>query len=104
MSQDATAVLMEKLAIGKATVTSAGPIIDGVMVPPPAWLGFTPDQGTTPSTMTVSVQPGTAAGTYHAVIVIAAGDPSVPEGVQLVYVTAVVADHFHFTFLPLITK
>ena len=40
LSQDATAVLMEKLAIGQATVTSAGPIIDGVMVPPPAWLSF----------------------------------------------------------------
>jgi hypothetical protein len=104
LSLDATAILMEKLAIGQATVTSAGPIIDGVMVPPPAWLVFTPDQGTTPSTMSVSVLPGTAAGTYHAVIVIAAGDPSVPEAVQLVYVTAVVADHFHFTFLPLITK
>ena len=104
LSQDATAVLMEKLAIGKATVTSAGPIIDGVMVPPPAWLVFTPDQGTTPSTMTVSVQPDTAAGTYHAVIIIVAGDPSLPDGVQQVHVTAVVADHFHFTFLPLITK
>ena len=104
LSLDATAILMEKLAIGQATVTSAGPIIDGVMVPPPAWLVFTPDQGTTPSTMTVSVKAGTAAGTYHGVIVIAAGDPSLPEGVQLVYVTAIVADHFNFTFLPVVTK
>jgi len=111
LSLDAAAILMEKLAIGQATVTSAGPIIDGVMVPPPPWLvfknadvAFPPDEGVTPATMMVSVLPGTAAGTYHAVIVIAAGDPSLPEGVQLVYVTAIVADHFHFTFLPLITK
>ena len=46
LSRDAAAVLMEKLAIGKATVATAGPIIDGVMVPPPDWLVFTPDHGT----------------------------------------------------------
>jgi hypothetical protein len=105
LSLDQAAVLMEKLAIGQATVAAAGSSIDGVLVPPPDWLVFTPDHDDkTPSTMTVSVKLGTAAGTYHGVIVIAAGDPSLPEAVQSVYVTAVVADHFHFTFLPLVTK
>ena len=67
----AAAGLEEKLATGQATVTADGVVIDGVLVPPPSWLGFTPDTGKTPSTMTVKVLTNTP-GTYSGVIIIAA--------------------------------
>ena len=105
----AAAGLDEKLANGQATITADGVVIDGVPVAAPAWLVFTPDRGrphpTTPSTMQVSVKPGTPVGTYRAVITVAAsGDPTLTNPVQLVYVTAIVADNFYFTFLPLVIK
>ena len=98
----AAASLEEKLATGQANFTADGLIIDGVLVPPPSWLGFTPDSGTTPSTMTVKVVTDTP-GTYRGVIIVAANDPSPANPVQLVYVTAVVAD-FKFSFLPLVMQ
>ena len=52
--------------------------------------------------MQVSVKQGTPAGTYRAVITVAAsGDPTLTNPVQLVTVTAYVAV-FKFGFLPLV--
>jgi hypothetical protein len=101
--------LEEKLANGQATVTADGLVIDGVLAAPPSWLVLTPSDLTppltTPATLAASVVPGTLAGDYRAVItVVASGDPTLTNPVQLVYVTAHVADHFHFTFLPLVLK
>ena len=94
--------MAEKLANGQATVSADGVVIDGVLVGSPAWLEFAPVVGTTPSTMQVKVKTGTPIGTYRAVItVVANGDPTLTNPVQLVYVTAIVANDFHFSFLPL---
>jgi hypothetical protein len=103
----AAADLIEKLANGQATITAEGVTIDGSPVAAPDWLVFTPTAGTTnpttPTMMQVSVKPGTSVGTYGAVITVAAsGDPTLTKPVQLVYVTAIVADNFHFTFLPMV--
>ena len=54
--------------------------------------------------MTVNVTPGTSPGTYRGVIVIVAQDPTVTNPVQSVIVTAVVANQFNYSFLPLIIK
>ena len=92
--------LAEKLANGQASITDTGLVIDGVLAPSLNWLEFTPAFGTTPTMMTVSVKAGTPAGTYHGrIYIVAAGFPT-----EEVLVTAVVADHFHFTFLPLVLK
>ncbi len=102
---EAAASLEEKLANGQASVTADGLVIDGVPAVAPAWLEFAPVAGTTPTTMTVNVKPGTPVGTYRVVIAVAAnGDPTLTNPVQLVYVTAIVADQFYFTFLPLVSK
>ena len=101
---EAAAGLEEKLANGQATMTEDGLVIDGAPAATPPWLVFSPLAGTTPSTMTISVKPGMAVGTYRAVIIVAATDASLSNPVQSVYVTAVVADNFHFTFLPLVIK
>ena len=90
--------LEEKLANGQASITDDGLVIDGVLAPSLDWLEFTPTSGTTPTTMTVSVTAGTLAGTYHGrIVIVAAGFPT-----QEVNVTAIVADDFRFTFLPLV--
>ena len=48
---------------------------------------------------------GYAAGTYRAVITVAAnGDPTLTNPVQLVYVTAIVANNIYTNFLPLVLK
>jgi hypothetical protein len=99
----AAANLTEKLASGQAKITADGVAIDGVQVSPPSWLVFTPDSGTTPSVMTVKVQTNTP-GTYRAVIVVAAQDPTLAEPVRTIPVTAVVANQFNFNYLPLISK
>jgi hypothetical protein len=96
--------LAEKLANGQATITAEGLIIDGVPAEAPVWLAFTPVAGTTPTTMALSVKPGTPAGTYRAVInVVAYGDPNLTNPIQSVTVTAYVAD-FKFSFLPLVRQ
>ncbi len=101
----AVADLAEQLANGQATITADGVVIDGVLADPPAWLEFTPTTGTTPSTMTVNVKPGTPAGTYRAVITVAAnGDPTLTNPVQTVYVTAIVANKFYTNRLPLVIQ
>lgn len=88
------------LADGTATVGPEGVIVDGAPAAVPAWLSFTPDHGITPSTMTVSVI-GTTPGTYTATIVIVADDPSVPNRVQAVDVTAIIGKG---SFLPYVTR
>jgi hypothetical protein len=105
----AAAGLAEKIANGQVTITAEGVTVDGAPVAAPDWLVFTPTSGTTnptvPTTMQVSVKPATPVGTYRAVITVASsGDPTVTNPVQQVYVTAVVADNFHFNFLPLVIK
>ena len=88
------------LANGQASFTDDGLAVDGVLAPTASWLVFTPSFGTTPSTMDVSVQPGTAAGTYSGrIFIVAAGLPT-----QEVRVTAVVADNIYTNFLPLVMK
>ena len=88
------------LANGQASFTDDGLAVDGVLAPTASWLAFEPPSGTTPSTMDVSVQPGTAAGTYHGrIFIVAAGLPT-----QEVRVTAVVADNIYTSFLPLVMK
>jgi hypothetical protein len=101
--------LEEKLANGQATVTADGLVIDGVLAASPSWLVLTPLDPTTPlttpATMSVSVVPGTPAGDYRAVItVVANGDPTLTNPVQLVYVTAHVVPDVHLTLLPFIKK
>jgi hypothetical protein len=89
--------LDEKLANGQASITEDGLVIDGVLAPSLTWLEFTPTIGKTPDTMTVSVKAGTAAGSYHGrIFIVAAGFPT-----KEVSVTAIVANNFYFTFLPL---
>jgi hypothetical protein len=106
----AAAGLVEQLANGQATITAEGVTIDDASVAAPSWLVFSPSGGTTdpktPTMMQVSVQPGTAPGTYRAVITVAASNakPAVTNPVQQVYVTAIVANNFYFTFLPFVTK
>jgi hypothetical protein len=105
----AAAGLAEKLATGQAAVTAEGVTVDGASVAAPDWLLFTPTAGmtnpTTPTTMQVSVKSGTPLGTYRAVITVAAsGDPTLTNPVQLVYVTAIVANNIYTNFLPLVFK
>jgi hypothetical protein len=102
----AAADFAEKLASGQATITGEGVSIDGALVAPPDWLVISPTSGTTnpttPSQMQVSVKQGTPAGRYSAVITVAAsGDPSLTNPVQLVTVTAYVAN-FKFIRLPVV--
>ena len=104
LPMSAAAGLEEKLASGEAKVTENGVMIDGIQVPPPAWLSFTPDSGTTRTVMTVNVTPGTSPGTYRGAIVVVAQDPTALNPVQSVIVTAVVANQFNYSFLPLISK
>jgi hypothetical protein len=99
----AAAGLEEKLASGEAKVTEDGVVIDGVQVPPPSWLVFTPDSGTTRTVMTVKVQTNTP-GAYRGMIIIVANDPTVTNPVQSVVVDAVVANQFYFRFMPLMSK
>lgn len=94
--------LPEKFAAGAAHLDEHGLTVDGQAVTPPAWLVFAPDSGTTPSTITVSVAPTTTVpGVYRAAIVAAAQDATVEEPVRIVMVTAVVADRFYYTYLPM---
>lgn len=104
LPMSAAADLEEKLASGAAKVTENGVLIDGIQVPPPAWLAFTPDSGTTHAAMTVSVTPGTSPGTYRGAIVVVAQDPTALNPVQSVIVTAVVANQFNYNYLPLIAR
>jgi hypothetical protein len=92
--------IIDALADGSATVGSEGLIVDGAPAAAPAWLSFTPESGTTPTNMTVSVI-GTAPGVYTAAILIVTKDPSVPNGVQRVDVTATVQKG---NFLPSVLK
>jgi hypothetical protein len=104
LPMSAAAGLEEKLANGEAKVTENGVMIDGIQVPPPAWLSFTPDSGTTRTVMTVNVTPGTSPGTYRGAIVVVAQDPTALNPVQSVIVTAVVANQFNYNYLPLVAK
>ncbi len=95
------AALLERLANGEVEVTAAGLSLDGEAVLPPSWLSFTPDQGTTPTTMNVSIQTAVP-GRYRAMIVIVAVDPTVPNRVHTVDVTGTVVDDF--SYVPLVRK
>ena len=97
--------LREKLASGAARVDANGLTIDGQAVPPPDWLVFTPDSGTTRSVITVSVNPTTTgAGTYRGVIVAVAQDKTLADPVQWVTVNALLANQFYYTYLPVTIK
>jgi hypothetical protein len=97
--------LREKLASGAARVEAGGLLIDGQLAPPPDWLVFSPDSGTTRSVITVSVNPTTTvAGVYHGVIVAVAQDQTVAEPVRWVTVNAVLANQFYYTYLPVTIK
>ncbi len=101
----AAADLPEKLASGAARFDAHGLTIDGQAVSPPDWLVFTPDSGTTPSVITVSVSPTTTTpGVYRAVIVAAAQDQTVEEPVQFTTVSAVLANRFYATYLPITVR
>ena len=94
--------LAEKFANGQVTITAEGVSSTAPRSRlQPGWCSRPPPgttNPTTPSTMQISVQPGTPPGTYGAVItVVASGDPSLTNPVQLVYVTAIVANNFSFT-------
>ncbi|MCX6032918.1 MAG: VCBS repeat-containing protein [Chloroflexi bacterium] len=93
--------LLEKLASGKAEVSATGMAVDGEAVSPPSWLSFTPDQGSTPATMSVSLQTSVP-GIYRAMIVIVAVDPTVPNRVHTVDVTGYVVGSFNYA--PLMLK
>jgi hypothetical protein len=95
------AELLEKLASGQAEVSAAGITLDGVAVPPPGWLSFTPDQGSTPTTMRVSVQTNVP-GIYQAMIVIVAVDPNTPNRVRTVNVTGYVVSSVNYA--PMVLK
>lgn len=101
---DAVAALA---ADGRLVVTEQGVTVDGVTAVP-AWLVFSPDNGTTqpntPSLMNVSVKPGTANGRYQAVITIVADDPTLANRIQTVEVSAVVLDEVQTLFLPLLMR
>jgi len=97
--------LREKLASGAARIEAGGLMIDGQLAPPPAWLVFSPDSGTTRSVITVSVNPtATVAGTYHGVIVAVAQDPTLADPVQWVTVNALLANQFYYSYLPVTMK
>lgn len=107
---ESLAEVAEKLASGEAALTADGLQVDGIQWDPPAWLAFTPSSGTTSyngtSTMTVSIKPGTAIGTYNAIIVVVASTatPDVPDRVQYVEVTGIVAERVSMSYLPLTKK
>ncbi len=90
----------QMIAAGRITVKDGSVAVDGQTVAPPDWLVFTPQSGTTDSTMTVSVQPATP-GRYRAAIIVAAQDASVNNPIQWVDVNAFAAEHIYSSFLPL---
>jgi hypothetical protein len=97
------ASLPEKFASGAARFDAQGLIVDGQMVPPPDWLTFTPDSGTTRSAITVSVAPTASVfGVYHAVIIAVAQDETLADRVKFTTVNAVLANQFYY--LPLTMK
>ncbi len=97
--------LREKLASGAARLDAQGLTIDGQPVSPPDWLVFTPASGTTPSVITVSVNPTvTVPGVYRAVIVAVASDPTLSEPVKYAAVSAIVANRFYATYLPVTVR
>jgi len=98
--------VLDAIAKGKAQVSAQGVTIDGVSVPPPSWLSFTPDTGTagsTPTIMTISAV-GTTPGKYSALILIVAQDPNVADPVITVDVSAVIADQIYEGYIPLVLK
>lgn len=98
------ATLAAQLASGEAQVTAEGVVTaDGVTVPPPSWLTFTPEQGTTPANMTVSTQL-TTPGTYEAVILIVAQNPNVKNYVRYVGVTAHLVSKTARVYLPMLSR
>lgn len=101
----AAANLRAQLASGAARFDQNGLTIDGQAMPPPDWLAFTPDSGTTPSAITVSVSPtATVAGAYSAVIVAVAQDPTLDQPVRFVTVNALLADRIYSVYLPVIAR
>lgn len=96
------------VAEGRLAATEQGITIDGAIAAVPDWLVLSPTSGTTqpttPSIMNVSVKPGTPNGMYRAVITVVASDESLPNRVQAVEVTAIVADSVRPVFLPLLMK
>jgi hypothetical protein len=101
----AAANLREKLASGAARIDERGLTIDGQLTPPPAWLVFSPDSGTTRSVITVSVNPTTTVpGVYRAALIAVAQDSTVAEPVQWATVNAVLANQFYNAYLPVTLK
>lgn len=97
---EGTTTVQELLASKRLEASADRVLLDGQQVAPPAWLDFTPDSGTTRSVVSVSVE-NTTPGKYRGVIIFVAQDPTVSDPVQWVEVTAVVADQFYFSFLPI---
>lgn len=101
----AAADLRALFASGNARLDARGLTIGGQAVSPPAWLVFAPDAGTTPSVISVSVNPTvTVPGVYQAVIVAVAQDPTLAEPVQFAQVNAVVAERFYSVYLPITAR
>ncbi len=104
------AAVAEKIAAGEAVISAEGLLIDGNQVEAVDWLVFAPASGVTnpnqPTTMTVSIKPGTPVGKYSAVIVIVASsaNPGVTNPVQSISVSGVVASNIYMSYLPFAMK
>ncbi len=99
------AALQEALAAGRFEVTGEGLRIEGMDALPPVddWLSFTPNTGTTSTTMTLTAKDYTP-GIYHAIIVVIAADPDVPNRTRQINVTVNLADNIYTSFLPMVAK
>ncbi len=102
------AALADRLAAGDDLLSAAGQVLGEEGIAQTEWLVFEPSSGTTnpntPSTMTVSIKPGTALGTYRARIIVNASGPNVPNPVQYVEVTGVVVEEIRTVYLPLVIR
>ncbi len=102
------AAVAERLAAGEDILTAAGQVLGEEGIAETEWLEFSPSSGTTnpttPSTMTINIRPGTAVGTYRARIIVNAIGADVPNPVQYVEVTGVVAPEFRVVYLPLVVR
>jgi hypothetical protein len=89
------------LASGQYEVTAQGVELDGQTVLTPSWLSFSPEWGVTPTSMKVSVD-ADALGVYNAIIFIVAKDPTVPNRMREVVVSARVVPEVYQNYLPLV--
>jgi len=99
------AAVAEMLAAGETVAVADLVAAGGYGAEATDWLVLSPASGVTqpnaPSTMTVSIKPGTALGTYEAFIIITAPGADAPKYVK---VTGIVAGHIPTLYLPLIRQ